>query len=84
MKYKKWNYRIVDFTKNKEVYREVCEVYYNEADKPVAFCVATLGWHPEQGQTGSHMLEMIKQAFNKDVIPHTDLVDFADIPRDDD
>ncbi len=67
-----WNYRIIEFTgEDGSRWWEVSEVYY-EGDRPWAYCDATVGCEPDEGETIEDQLEMMKEAIGKPVLKEED------------
>lgn len=63
-----WNYRLVKEIGEFEDYISICEIYYDEQDRPAMYCQATLG-----GDTVDEVKEvhrMVKEAFKAPILTY--------------
>jgi hypothetical protein len=67
-----WNHRVVEFDNGDgEKYYEICEVYYDEQDKPTGYCDAHIGSETLDGLKGE--IARLSEALAHPVIKEKDL-----------
>lgn len=63
-----WNYRLVKEITDYEDYISLCEVYYDEENRPAMYCQATLGGDTVDDVKAEH--RMVKEAFKAPVLTY--------------
>ena len=66
-----WNHRVIEITdKDDCTFMRLCEVYYNKAGKPRAYCEGTVCW--DEGEDPSKILAQFKAALDKPWLKESD------------
>jgi hypothetical protein len=70
-----WNYRVIEFVEaNDNPFRQIHEVHYNEAGKPVSYGEdpAVVMWDVAEESAGEKILMLMLVALEKPVLVETD------------